>query len=109
VHQPSLEFRQYRVDGRARVWRLCFCAPTQTQKCPQAHAPTALPRDPVTVKALDKPSKLDPDFRREMWFLLSKARQERLEAALLAAAQSPQQRLPAGPGEPGSGQVSAPM
>lgn len=36
----------------------------------------AMHRDPLTVKALAKESKIDPDFRRQMWALVAQRQQQ---------------------------------
>ena len=36
-------------------------------------------RDPLTVKALAKESKIDPEFRRQMWALVSGRHRQNLE------------------------------
>lgn len=36
----------------------------------------AVHRDPLTVKALAKESKIDPEFRRQMWALVSQRQQQ---------------------------------
>lgn len=41
----------------------------------------AMHRDPLTVKALAKESKIDPDFRRQMWALVSQRQQQEWQRA----------------------------